>query len=131
MKGKEAVAPLPGCRGGFGKVQAGWLGEGGLRGGAYGWEAVRGLGGNVSVVQSKQTAGPCRRRSGMAQPVQEVWSKAVEAIFNRNTLHFPFCFSEKFRFPYIQANTPLIFTAIVAYATRMNVATIKPIDLIP
>lgn len=83
------------------------------------------------MVQSKQTAGPCWRQSGMAQPVQEVRSKAVEAIFNRSTLRFHFCFSEKFRFPYIQANTPLIFTAIVAYATRINVAKIKPIDLMP
>lgn len=42
-----------------------------------------------------------------------------------------FCFSEKLRFPNIQTNTTLVFTVIAAYATRINVVKIKPVDLMP
>lgn len=129
-EGQGSCSPSP-C------VQRVWEGAGSVAGGrcAAGQRALlescERSQGNMPTAQSNQTAGLCWLQLGMAQPVQEVCSKALEVIFNTNTSHFYFCFSEKLRFPYIQANRTLLYTVIVAYAAGINAVKIKPRDLIP
>lgn len=74
---------------------------------------------------AEQTVGLQGRQPGVAQNAAEMKSKVVGAIFHKNTLHFYFNFSEKFIYS-CQYNT--YFSVAVTYATRINVAKIKPID---